>query len=87
MFAIVKLNLPLWPPTMFSPVVTVTVSFFWNGLSGSQLPPSLSESPSMCPVWAPVTDPTTVTFPIWFGGIPRKVICVPGRLYFVPGVG
>src|SRR5206468_4350105 len=65
----------------------VTVSVFWNGLSGRKLPRLVSEWPSMWPVWTPVTEPATVRFPIALGAIPRKLIWVPGRLYLVPGLG
>ena len=52
-------NDPFVPPTMFSPVVTVTVSPAVNGVLGMKLPPSPSESASIFPLWAPELDPTT----------------------------
>src|SRR5207245_60158 len=62
------------------PVLTVTVSPALKGLSGRKLPPLLSESPSIRPLWVPLREPTTVTCPIEPGETPRNVIWVRGRL-------
>src|SRR5579884_2508876 len=85
--AMANVNVPFFAPAMFSEVVTVTVSPRLNGRSGMKLAPLWSESASSFPVWVPVDDPLTCTGPIWPGATPRKVICVPGRLYLVPGDG
>ena len=81
----VKWKLPFEPPTMFSPVVTVTVSPAANGWLGMKLPPCPSESAWIEPVCDPLVEPTTCTDPIWLAGTPRKVICVCGSALEVPG--
>ncbi len=59
-----KRNAPRDPPATFSEVVTVTVSPGVNRVNGTKLAPRPSESPRNVPLWAPLFDPTTVTFPI-----------------------
>ena len=68
-------------------MLTVTVSPGTNGLTGRKLAPWPSESASTRPSCSPEREPTTLTFPIFEAAVPRKVICVPGIPYWLPGTG
>ena len=85
--ATVKVNDPPVPPTMSSPVVTVTTSPGLNGTEGTKLPPIPSESASTEPVCLPLAEPVTTIDPSRLGGTPRNVICVPGAATRPPGTG
>jgi hypothetical protein len=68
-------------------VLTVTISPGANGVDGTKLPPSPSESPSTVPSCGPLEDPVTEIEPSCPADRPRKAIWVLGDANWLPGVG
>src|SRR3954447_22372774 len=83
----VKVNDPLSPPVMFSPVCTVTTSPGAKCVVGVKLAPLPSECATHEPAWVPVLLPVTVIVPIAPRAAPRKLIEVAGLAYPAPGRG